>query len=143
MIILLALDSLITAGDSREKMVATVRSVLQQFADTSGAEDVAGDQELRYYIGVEDQEIDSRNMDESTALKLKQRLEQQEGRPFGPHGNRHVRTEENLQLFTIAPHPFQAETFFLFHTSFVTPGIILVMLHSFLKAFATLWVRAR
>jgi len=92
--------------------------------------------------GVEDQFIDRYNMDESTALELKQQLEQREGTPFGPHGNRHVRTEENLQLLTIALHPFQAETFFLFQTSFVTPEIILVMLHSFFKVLATLWIRA-
>ncbi len=142
-IILLALDALITAGDSQDKMIATVRNVFHRFVDTSGEEEESEAQELRYAIGVDDQLIDCYNMDESTALDLKHRLEQREGTPLGPHGNTHIRGEKNLQLLKIAPHPFQAETFFLFQTSFVTPEIILVMLHSFFKALATMWVRAR
>ncbi len=35
------------------------RSVFQHFADTSGEEEEAGVQELRYDIGVENQRIDS------------------------------------------------------------------------------------
>ncbi len=141
-IMLLALDALITAGDSQDKMIATVRNVFHRFVETSGDEDSEAE-DLRYAIGVEDQLIDHYNMDESTALELKQQLEQQAGTSLGPHGNTHVRGEDNLQLLKIAPHPFQAETFFLFQTSFVTPEIILVMLHSFFKALATLWIRAR
>ncbi len=141
-IMLLALDALITAGDSQDKMIATVRNVFHRFVETSGEEE-PDTQDLQYAIGVEDQIIDRYNIDESTALELKQQLEQREGTSLGPHGNTHVRDEGNLQLLKIAPHPFQAETFFLFRTSFVTPEIILVMLHSFFKALATLWLRAR
>jgi CheY-like chemotaxis protein len=140
-IMLLALDSLITAGDSQDKMIATVRNVFHRFVESSGEEEPEA-QDLWYAIGIEDQLIDRYNMDESTALELKHQLEQREGTPLGPHGNTHVRGEDNLQLLKIAPHPFQVETFFLFQTSFVTPEIILVMLHSFFKALATLWVRA-
>ncbi len=139
--ILLALDSLITTGDSRENIVATVRNVFQRLVDMSGEEEESEGRELRYYIGIQDQEIDSRNMDESAASELKQQLEQRESSSFGPHGDKHVRNEENFQLLTIASHPFQAETFFLFQTPFITPEIILVMLHSFFKVLATLWIR--
>ena len=81
--------------------------------------------------------------DEQTAKALVNKLNQREGTPLSPEGDKSVTDENNHLLIKIAPQPSRAEFYWLSKNTFTPPDDIVTLMHQAYVGLATVWQQAQ
>ncbi len=112
-------------------------SVLAQPAD---AGETGGN---RYVLTMNDKLIHTAGWaDEQTATEQVARLDQMDGRPLSPDGDKYVADENHNQLIKISAQPSNPAVQWFFTSTFELPEYCIALFHSAFKSVATIWHRA-
>ena len=134
------LNNVIAALDSREKIKAQFQDIRDRFRAGAGRE---GATPISAFAMAGDEVLMQTGWDEQTAKALVNKLNQLEGTPLSPEGDKSVTDENNHLLIKIAPQPSRAEFYWLSRNTFTPPDDIISLMHQAYAGLATVWQQAQ